>query len=239
MFISWFDAIFQFLLPSTCLSCQASIEANGCCADCKAALPWLSIACDRCATPLVEAGLCGLCDARPPAFSHAIIPFVYASPVNSWLAALKFHEQLALSSFLADALLQKLLLFYQNKPWPQLIIPVPLHAKRLQQRGYNQAVLIAAYLARRLYIPLSRHSLVKVRATVAQTTLSKAARKTNLKHAFALDKIITATHVAIVDDVFTTGATVNEIASLLRRKGISQVDVWCVARTTHDVITLL
>ena len=223
-------ALLNFLVPSLCLSCQAQIPPPGCCQDCQALLPWLEDSCRCCAKPLAEKGLCGSCSFHPPVFHQVIVPFVYMPPISHWLSAFKFHEQISHGQFLAACLWAKCQQRYRCQAWPELIIPVPLHAKRLRERGYNQALMIAAKIAKWSRIPLARHSLVKIRATRPQTELRKTERQKNLKKAFLIAKPIKARHVALVDDVLTTGATVKEITRILRRHGVLQVDVWCVAR---------
>lgn len=229
--LSWLSALWQYLLPSMCLWCHCTLAQSGCCEACQQQLPWLNTACPRCAYPMALPGLCGQCLHAPPAFQATIIPFVYASPINGWIQALKFHEQFAVVPFLAHSLWCKLISHYQDQAWPQVMLPVPLHAKRLRQRGYNQALLLANYVAQRSGIACVKTAVIKTRVTPAQAGLKKRARRVNVKHAFELAQPLAYQHVALVDDVFTTGATVQEIACLLQQQGIKRVDVWCVART--------
>lgn len=231
----WFKTALNFLLPSTCLACHAVIPLPGCCFYCQNHLPWLEACCWRCAMPLASPGLCGHCSHKPPSFQRVISPFYYAPPVNSWVMALKFQQQLDLASFLADCLWKKIQLTYccQEKTWPQLIIPVPLHSKRLAERGFNQALLIAERVAQHSRLAFMRTGIIKQYNTVPQTALSFAARQKNNQHAFAIPRMLPASHIALVDDVLTTGATVAAIASLLRKQGVQRVDVWCVARTVY------
>ncbi len=228
---TWYETVLGFVLPATCLNCQAEIVLPGCCGYCEQQLPRLGPHCERCAKLLSARSVCGRCRFNPPAFRYTVVPFQYAAPVTDWITGFKFHEQLLYSDFLANCLWQSCRTHYQNHCWPQLIIPVPLHQKRLQERGFNQASLLAAYLAKRTGIALARNTISKVRATAPQTSLNKRARVGNTKRAFAINGSIYARHVALVDDVLTTGATVNEIAKVLLKSGVEQVDVWCVART--------
>jgi len=228
---AWISSLLGYLLPTTCLLCQAVVSTPGCCLDCTARLPWLRNGCWRCAKPLAEAGLCGRCCFKPPAFRQTISPFRYAPPIDAWITGLKFHEQLAFVPFLADCLWRHCVRHYQGQDWPQLIIPVPLHSARLRMRGFNQALLIAVELAKRSKIPLARTCVSKDRLTRPQTALSKVAREKNVRHAFTLKRALKETHVALIDDVLTTGATAREIAILLLKQGVKRVDVWCVART--------
>lgn len=227
----WMNALLGFFLPSMCLSCQCVIATPGCCPICTVHLPWLSNSCRRCAKPIAAAGLCGPCYFKPPAFYQTVSPFCYAAPIDRWLVGLKFYEQLTVAPFLAECLWKKCCVTYQQQAWPQLLIPVPLHSARLRQRGFNQALVIARYVAKLSHLPLSRYSVIKHRLTSPQTTLSKNARRRNLKNAFSVTKNLNVSHVALIDDVYTTGATAQAVASLLLKHGVKRVDVWCVART--------
>ncbi len=119
--------------------------------------------------------------------------------------------------------------------YPQLILPVPLHRNRLRERGYNQALELGRPIAQRLAIPLSSRLVRRVRPTLPQSDMgSPAARRRNLTGAFqAVEPHAVVQHVAILDDVMTTGATVMELARLLRREGVRRVDVWCCARASR------
>ena len=114
---------------------------------------------------------------------------------------------------------------------PQLLIPVPLHGRRLRERGFNQAQELARILSARLSIPIDSHSLCRTRNTTAQSGLPKKERQRNIRNAFALTAKVASPHVAIIDDVMTTGLTVNEIAKILRASGVSEIEIWVFART--------
>lgn len=228
---SWLNGLLGYFLPSTCLLCHALIPQAGCCLDCRADLPWLDPGCERCAKPLAVAGVCGLCSFKPPAFAQTVAAFRYEPPIDAWITGLKFYEQLAVVPFLADCLWHACESRYYEQPWPQLLLPVPLHPERLRARGFNQAVLLASALSRRTQIPFRRAAIHKARLTRPQAELSRVARQKNLTHAFTLKRALTVTHVALIDDVMTTGATAREVARLLITHGVKRVDVWCVART--------
>jgi ComF family protein len=117
-----------------------------------------------------------------------------------------------------------------------LLVPVPLHPARFRERGFNQAIAIARYAGRMLEIPVVRHAVRRVRDTPSQTALDVNARRRNVRGAFAVAKrsarlVIEARHVAVVDDVMTTGSTLQELRAVLLAAGVSQVDLWAVART--------
>jgi len=221
--------------PSSCLLCEAPASTLTLCCGCLQDLPWNLHACERCAIPLPEELLlCGECRPRPPPQQAALAPLRYVFPVDSLIAGLKYHRQLAHAPVLSQFLLEAIQA--ADKPLPQLILPVPLHPQRLADRGYNQALEIARPLAKTLGLPLETRLIHRERHTRAQRSLTAVARRHNLEQVFALDRNRLAalghpTHIAIVDDVLTTGATVGAMASLLQRHGVTDIDVWCVART--------
>ncbi len=227
----------QTLSPAAnCLLCQLpGSREYPLCSGCLADLPWNLHACERCALPLPpELLLCGECRPRPPPQQSTIAPLRYVFPVDSLVAGLKYHRQLSHTPLLSRVLLEAI--HAADRPLPQLVIPVPLHTRRLAERGYNQSLELARPVARALGLPLEIRLVQRARHTRAQRTLDAATRQRNLEQAFALDTrrlehLAYPTHVALVDDVLTTGATVGAIANLLQRHGVTDIDVWCVART--------
>jgi len=113
---------------------------------------------------------------------------------------------------------------------PDCILPVPLHKSRYRERGFNQSIEIARTVAKELQIPLDLNSCRRHRDTPHQTALSGKQRRKNMKNAFSIIKPINAQHIAILDDVMTTGSTVHELAAVLKKAGVSRVDVWVCAR---------
>ena len=144
------------------------------------------------------------------------------------VAGLKFHERLAGGRLLGELLARHLLA--RVNPLPELILPIPLHPRRLRQRGFNQAMELALPVGRRLGIPLDRKSCRRKRPTQPQTELDLVQRRRNLRKAFALSGALPARHIALVDDVVTTGSTSDELARLLKRAGAERVEVWAAAR---------
>jgi ComF family protein len=217
------------LLPSHCLLCGARGQgALSLCADCAADMPRNDVCCSRCALPLeAPAPLCGRCQKRAPAWDAAWVPFRYEWPLAQLEARFKFGGDLAAGRTLAAA-------WTASPPpieLPQAVVPVPLHRSRLRRRGYNQALELAKPLGRTLGVPLLRDALARTRATHAQTDLNAVQRRRNVRGAFALDSRATLPdHVAVLDDVFTTGATLGECARVLKRAGVAHVDVWALAR---------
>jgi ComF family protein len=217
------------VFPLRCLLCDApGVDDRDLCGGCAAALPRNDICCARCALPLkIAAALCGECLKREPPFASTFAPFEYGHPLDLLLVRLKFARGLAAGSVLARLVLDAIA--RHRIVLPQAIVPVPLHRRRLRERGYNQALELAKPVARGLGIPLCE-ILSRTRATAAQSDLDAAARRRNLKGAFGIVASDLPAHVALIDDVMTTGTTVRECARTLRRAGVERVDVWAVAR---------
>jgi ComF family protein len=217
------------LLPPTCVVCGGDgADGLDLCAECRAGLPWNADACQRCGLPLAgPEPVCGLCRLVPPPLARVQCALRYEFPVDRLLPRLKFHGDLAAGAVLATLTSWAL----DPEDRPQALVPVPLHPARLRQRGYDQALELARGLARRGGPPVRAELLRRVRATAAQSRLDARARQGNLRDAFALRSgVAVPAHVALVDDVMTTGATLHECARVLRAGGVQRVDAWCVAR---------
>lgn len=223
------DGVFDALLPSHCLLCGARGQgALSLCADCASDMPRNTVCCARCALPLESpAPLCGRCLRREPPWASAWVPFRYEWPLAQLEARFKFGGDLAAGHTLSRLWISSV----KPADLPQAIVPVPLHRSRLRRRGYNQALELAKPLARYLGVPLLRDALRRMRATHAQTELSAVQRRRNVRGAFAtnFDGAVPE-HVAVLDDVFTTGATLAECVRVLKHAGVTRVDVWALAR---------
>lgn len=227
------------LWPPTCVLCGSIGQAPvfDLCAACEADLPINSYACSVCAQPLQGAGQkdatnslrCGACLRRPRRFDSACCPFRYAYPLDHLVRALKYHGGIAQGRVLGELLAHRIQLMHTGK-WPELLLPVPLGPRRFCERGYNQAIELARCIERRLQIPLRADLVGRLRETREQVALRGSERRRNIRGAFEVIGKLTAAHVAIVDDVVTTGSTVNELARVLKRAGAMQVEVWAVAR---------
>lgn len=205
--------LIKMILPATCVLCDNPTHRHiDLCCDCERELPWQEATTDL-TTPIIA-------------------PFHYAPPLTQMIGHLKFHHQLVYARILGQLLGDFIKNNYCEKPLPQLIIPVPLHHKRLSERGFNQALEIARELKKLLSIPLDKHSVIRTRHTQAQSLLHAKERKKNLQHAFKITKPIHATHVAIVDDVITTGNTARALIETLTHAGIEQIDVWCCCKAS-------
>ncbi|WP_350614327.1 ComF family protein [Pseudomonas sp. HY7a-MNA-CIBAN-0227] len=220
-----------------CLICdEATDTAHSICNFCETELPWLMDHCEVCALPLPMAGLtCGQCQRQPPTFKHVATPFTYSFPVDTLISRFKHQARWPLGHLLAHLLGQCLQDRYENAELtrPDCLFPVPMARRRLRERGYNQATMLARWLSQDLDIPCDERVLLRPHETVAQQDLDAKNRKSNLLKAFALapGAAVKGLHLALVDDVLTTGATANSLARLLIDAGARQVDVYCLART--------
>ena len=221
-----------------CLLCLGSAAgiAECICPACLDDLPWLGTACRQCALPLAEADrLCDQCLHSPPAFSQVIAPFLYRFPLDSVIPAFKYQHKLTYGRLMARLLLQAVEHHYreQDQALPDLLLPLPLHRARQAQRGYNQALELARPIARQLAIPLDRRNLLRRRATTSQQGLNAEQRRHNLQDAFICryPEQLHGKHLVLLDDVLTTGTTVNEASRTLLGAGAASVSVWCIART--------
>ncbi|MHC8323595.1 ComF family protein [Pseudomonas sp. GB2N2] len=219
-----------------CLLCnEPADEATPICLGCETDLPWLGDHCQTCALPLPAAGLtCGQCLQQPPAFEQVITPWTYSFPVDSLITRFKHSAKWPYGRLLGELLAQFLHhRFDEYLARPDALVPIPLATKRLRQRGFNQAAMLARWLSTSLDIPCEEALVKRIQDTDAQQDLNADARKKNLRNAFALipNAPIKGRHLALVDDVLTTGATAQALARMLREAGAARVDVYCLART--------
>ncbi|WP_242111864.1 ComF family protein [Luteimonas aquatica] len=227
--------LLQHLWPARCLLCREPADgAHDLCAACAAVLPWNRHACPRCAVPLppaddptAPASACGRCLRHPPPLQSARAACRYGFPLDRLLPRFKFHGDLAAGRLLAQ-LMAAACGEYER---PEAMIAIPLHHARLRSRGYDQAWELARPLARALDLPLLRHALIRRRDTAPQSRLDAGQRRGNLRRAFAVNAgAALPAHVALIDDVMTTGATLHAAARALHRAGAMRVDAWVCAR---------
>ena len=219
-----------------CLLCLGDTASDrDICHPCQLELPWNRLHCRLCAVPMPNDGqLCGQCQTQSPAFTEVVAPFAYGFPVDSLIPAYKYRGQLTYSRLLSHLLTEALRVHYQNRTLPDCLVPMPLHHTRMARRGFNQATELARPVARALSRPMMANVLLRHRATQTQKGLSASDRRRNLRGAFSCRRVelIAGRHVALIDDVMTTGATVEEASRTLLAAGARQVSVWCVARTS-------
>jgi ComF family protein len=176
--------------------------------------------------------LCGVCLAEPPAFDRTLVAADYALPVDQLVLQLKFGHRLALAPLCAR-LLRDAVLSHPDVTLPALLCPVPLGSRRLAERGYNQALEIARPLARSMGVALHAQLVVRVHETAAQSSVAPERRQQNIAGAFAEPDaaLVAGRHIGVVDDVMTSGRTLNELAATLKRHGAAQVSNFVFART--------
>lgn len=228
------NATLEAVFPQHCLLCQLrSYSPLPLCAECFTQLQGNEHACDCCALPLTPAagGLCSQCTAQPPAFDSVIAPLVYEPHIALLISRWKFQRERRLTRLLA-------LLWHAWVIPPtdrDLLLPVPLHWRRLLWRGFNQAALLGLAIRARepqlAPLPLRAGVLRRRRATPAQASLNARQRSSNLATAFQVRGDVRGLRIAVIDDVMTTGATAEAIARALKAAGAADVQLWCLART--------
>lgn len=231
------------LLPAECTLCrlpsgpgdwqrtEATTPCVALCTGCREDLPRLRSPCPVCALPQALAldGPCTHCQAQPPPWDGAIAPLAYDYPVDRLVQAFKFQRDTVAGRALVEAMLWPCPL--PSLPVEAVMVPVPLHRWRYLRRGFNQAAVIAARLARRTGHRLLVSKLVRCRATRAQSGLDAAARRRNLSNAFKWrGPSLAGQGVLLVDDVMTTGSTLAACTRVLKRAGAGDVVAWCAAR---------
>lgn len=174
---------------------------------------------------------CGQCLVRTPSFTRCISAFEYRYPVDRLIVKFKYNQQLIIGKVLAYLAAEIIQQRMEDVELPDLLIPVPIHPKRLRQRGFNQALEIADVISQRLLVPVDYQSCTRLIDTAPQKSLSAKQRHSNLKGAFAVSHALADHSIAIIDDVMTTGATAEAIARCMIKAGASKVQVWTLART--------
>lgn len=223
-------AFLQNLFPVRCLLCDLIANNNRfICETCYCTLPISKNNCKQCGLTISESEvICTQCSINPPPFDYTFCLFNYKEPISSLITQLKFNGNLMIAKLFAQYWIDYFN-DHENK-FPELIIPVPLHYQRLKERGFNQALEIAKPIGKYFNIPVDTRTCIKLKNTAQQSSLSASKRQKNLKNAFGLSDSINKQHVAILDDVMTTGNTVSEITFLLKKAGVGRVDILCCAR---------
>lgn len=226
----------RFLYPATCTLCGGrGVGERDLCADCFAELSWNRHPCPRCAVPLppdADTPLCGECIKSLPSWDEARSPLAYGFPVDKLVQRFKFEGDLATGRLLAGLLADYLA---AGTDKPDFIVPVPLHPSRLKERGFNQAVELARPLSRRLKVKVRLDLCARTRATEVQSKLDAAERRKNLKGAFVVQESVQGLHLALLDDVVTTGTTMEELSRVLREAGARRITVWSVCRAVNPL----
>jgi ComF family protein len=245
-------ALLDGLFPLDCCLCGLRSHSRlPLCRDCRGELPANGACCERCALPLPPAPppqpltprpgvlpplpetprLCGRCLRQPPPFDRVVAPWLYGEYLGHIIHRWKFAGERRLTPLLADLWLQGA----ERAGQVDLLLPVPLHWRRLWQRGFNQAELLCRQLRRAdpclAAVRLEPSLVRRRRATPAQSGMDAPRRAANLRGAFTQGRPCANLRVAIVDDVLTTAATATAVAAVLRKGGASHIEVWCLART--------
>lgn len=220
--------ISQRALPPVCLLCSCDATSVNLCAGCRAELPYLPAArCPSCAAPSFAGSPCGTCLSHPPHYDRTFAPCAYSFPLDRLIQDFKYAGNLAV----APALATLMLAVVGAVDPPSVIVPMPLSRTRLRERGFNQSLELARLLARDTGIALDSDALIRVRDTAVQSELPWTARAKNVRGAFVGMRDLAGQRVAVVDDVLTTGATMNEAARVLKACGAERVYAWVGART--------
>jgi len=230
---NWAGLCLDALLPRHCVLCGLPGGKGNLCAGCRGDLPRPGHVCTACALPLSSADpLCGQCLRNPPPWDGVTAALAYGFPVDRLVCRFKFRRDFACGHLLGCEMLDAIRLAGLQRP--DLLIPVPLHRRRHVARTFNQADLLARQVGRALAVPVRGTLLLRVRATRAQSGLDAAGRQRNTRGAFRCSRrapeALAGRHVALVDDVMTTGATLLECTKTLRNAGVTRVSLWVAAR---------
>ncbi len=214
------------LLAQDCLLCGADSRSGLLCPACESDLPQLPRACcPRCALPTPVGEVCGRCLSHPPQYDAGLAAFRYAFPVDRLIQTFKYERRLALADYLGRRLAA-----LAAGCAADLIIPVPLHPLRLRERGFNQALELARPVSRGCALAIDAHSCRRIRHTPAQVTLPWRKRAANVRGAFHCAADFSGKRLLVIDDVMTTGASLNELARTLKLHGALHVTLLVVAR---------
>ncbi|MET0661228.1 MAG: ComF family protein [Steroidobacteraceae bacterium] len=231
----------RMLWPPRCLLCGGAgqLPSVDICRDCEADLVPLDVACVHCAQPLLPVAAtltCGHCLRRPPSFDRSFCAFRYEAPLAELVRGFKYRRDTASGRLLAHLFCKRLQ--SREGSMPDCIVPVPLAQQRYHQRGFNQAIELGTQIERRIGVPMRTDVIVRVRETSEQAGLKPGQRRRNVRRAFEAVKPLQAARVAVLDDVMTTGSTVNEVARVLRTAGALEIEVWAIARAGRDAHAL-
>jgi len=223
------------IFSSNCILCD-SVSGTDFCNACFANLPrQTGNHCTICSKNIAynQDQSCGACLKEPPVFSATVAALNYTFPVDAMIHALKYRLQLTIAPILANLLIDRIKVTTMNE-LPDAIIPMPLHPKRLHERGFNQALEISRYIARQLDIKLLPESCSRIKDTPPQAGLPWKMRSKNVKNVFGGTDNLSDMHLVVIDDVMTTGATLNALAHQLQKQGASKITNWVIARAQTD-----
>jgi ComF family protein len=228
----FYNTIKKLQHTEACLLCKAFVSKHGFCTACwQALMPSISPRCPQCALWVETEGLCGRCLHSPYAFEAVYAAHPYAYPLSHLIHAFKYQKRLSFAKPLAQLMLTNI------PPKTHILIPMPLHLNRLRARGFNQAQLLATYLSAATQIPILNSSVTRIRDTPQQSLLDEQSRQHNLRQAFYVKpKQIEGLSITLIDDVITSGASLDALAKSLKKAGAASVICWVLARTQpHQV----
>lgn len=233
--LSKFRFLADTIFKQNCLLCEDILTAKtsnskDICAACLNDLPWHpNSACPQCGLES-DGHICGSCLSHPPNFDATHAVFLYAYPVDAMMVRYKYGNMMQLSHTFGQFLRDKTLLSLAENPI-DFIIPMPMHPARLKERGFNQAHEIAKVLTKDCREKLDFKSAERIKLTPPQASLPLKERVKNIKGAFSVNTDLSGKRIAIVDDVMTTGASLNELAKTLKKAGAAHVECWVIVRT--------
>lgn len=219
----------NFIFSQQCILCFSK-STSLLCNFCKEQLPLNNNSCELCAKPLAfdsTSKICGECLRKKPIFNKVYAPFLYQQPFINFISQLKFNKRLIYANLLSSLIESYIIRF--NLFDADVVIPIPLHKKRLRQRGFNQSIEIIKPLAKKYNIPINLTHYHRIKNTRPQSSLKANQRADNMKHAFSTMTKISVKNVLIFDDVITTGNTINEFCKLLKRNGSETINIFCIA----------
>ena len=227
-------AALQWITPPCCLQCDDQPESrSGRCRNCWQKLPFIrDPQCLSCTRTPTHPSNCVQFQHRPPVYHDAIVPLAYDNPVNELLWALKHRQHLSSARPIAGVMVDAVVTLRQKRP--DMLYAVPMTSRTRRKRGLNQSIFIVRFISRGLGIPLCAALLRKIRHTDQQSALSAKNRQSNLDNPFACRRRLDGRHVALIDDILTTGATANEIRKILKAPGAVRVDLSACARTARS-----
>jgi ComF family protein len=233
----WIGKLLDALLPRHCAVCGLYCGNGNLCLPCASGLPRIDHSCARCGIPVAAQcdRLCGACLTKPPPWKRAVAGLVYRFPVDQLVCQFKFNRNFACGEVLGSELLRAVR--EKQADLPDLITPVPLHRTRHFSRSFNQAEILARRLGRNLGIPVSTTLLRRTRRTRAQSGLDRKTRRRNISGAFIVKPrgraLANVNHVALVDDVMTTGETLADCCRAWKRAGVGNISAWVAARAAY------
>lgn len=221
------------MIPQVCFICDERTDGKSICDTCLSMLPYYTPShCPVCGIPTNQPQICATCSHTPPCFVRTQIGFHYAYPLNKLIQRFKYQADFTIGQQLG--LLWAEQIKHSNSLQTDIILPMPSHPSRLRERGFNQAVILAKVLGMQLDKPVVTNACHRIWNTTRQATLDRTARETNLIDAFVCETSLSGCHIALVDDVMTTGATLYALAQAALEAGAKTVELWALARAFQE-----